>query len=101
MPNPYAVTSTTVTLEPPLDRAAKELLGAESGISVRLDDGRGVRLDPADPRSVGFARDLDRLSSLALPVYLEVDPTTDAITRLPIPYITRVARISYSTKGTY
>ena len=40
-------------------------------------------------------------SSLALPVYLEVDPTTDAITRLPIPYITRVARISYSTKGTY
>jgi hypothetical protein len=99
MPNPNAIISTTVRLEPPVDRAPEELLRAEPGISVELDNGRRVRLDPANPRSVGFARVRDGLSRGALPVYLEIDPATDAITLLLIPYISRVTGISYSTEG--
>jgi hypothetical protein len=99
MPNPNAIVSTTIRLEPPLDQPPEELLSAEAGITVELVDRRRVRLDPADPRSAGFARVLDGLSSRALPVYVEIDPDTDAITRLLIPYIARVAGITYSPEG--
>ena len=90
MPNPNAVVSSGIRLDPPLDRAAAELLRTDRGISVELDDGRRVRLNPADPRSVGFAQILDGLSKQKLPVYLEVDPATSFITRVLIPYVTRV-----------
>jgi hypothetical protein len=38
-----------------------------------------VRLDPANERSAGFAQVLDGLSKQSLPVYLEIDPATNAI----------------------
>jgi hypothetical protein len=94
MPNPNAIVSTTIRLEPSLDRAPEEMLRAEGGIAVQLEGERRVRLDPADERSAGFARVLDGLSKQRLPVYLEVDPATDAITRLLIPHIARVAGLS-------
>lgn len=94
MPNPNAIVSTTVRLEPPLDRAPEEMLRAEGGLSVQLEGERRLRLDPNDERSAGFARVLDGLGKQRLPVYLEVDPATDAITRLLIPHIVRVAGIS-------
>jgi hypothetical protein len=78
MPNPNAVVSTVVRLEPPL---------------VELEEGRRVRLDPEDRRSPGFARVLDGLSKLRLPVYLEVDPETSVVARLLIPYVARVVGI--------
>ena len=96
MPNPNAIVSITVRLEPPLDRAPEEMLRAQGGISVQLDGDRRVRLDPADPHSAGFARVLDGLSKQRLPVYLEIDPATQAITRLFIPLVARVASISSS-----
>ena len=80
MPNPNAVISTVVRLEPPLDRPAEEVL-REGGLSVELEGERRIGLDPADPRSVGFARILDELSRQRLPVYLEVDPATSTLTR--------------------
>src|SRR6266704_358737 len=94
MPNPNAVFSTTIRLEPPLDRAPEELLRTEDGISVELEGERRVRLAPTDPRSAGFARVLDGLSRQRLPVYLEIDPATEAITRLLIPQVARVAGIT-------
>jgi hypothetical protein len=93
MPNPNAVVSTTIRLEPPLDRAPEELLRTEGGISVELEGERRVRLAPTDPRSAGFARVLDGLSRQRLPVYLEIDPATEAITRLLVPQVARVASI--------
>jgi Glutaminase len=99
MPNSNAIVSTTIRLEPPLDRAPEEMLRAEGGISVELEGERRVRLDPADPRSVGFARVLDGLSKNRLPVYVEIDPATEAITRLLIPHVARVVNIS-SSEGT-
>jgi len=93
MPNPNAVVSTVVRFHPPLDRPAAELLRAERGLSVELRDGRRVRLDPANPRSAGLAQILDGLSKRRLPVYLEIDPATSAITRLLIPLVARVVNV--------
>ncbi|HXU39498.1 MAG TPA: protein-glutamine glutaminase family protein [Blastocatellia bacterium] len=96
MPNQNAVVSRTIRLDPPLDRAPGEMLRGERGVSVELEGGRRVRLDPANARSAGFAQVLDGLSKQGLPVYLEVDPATEAITRLLIPHIARVISITSS-----
>jgi hypothetical protein len=93
MPNPNSVVSTVVRLEPPLDRSPEALLRAEGGLSVELEEGRRVRLDPDDQRSAGFARVLDGLNKQGLPVYLELDPETSSIARLFIPYVAHVVDI--------
>jgi hypothetical protein len=66
---PIAIISTLVRLEQPLDQAL-QMLESGVGVSVELDDERRARLDPADPRSSGFARVLDGLGKLMRPVYL-------------------------------
>src|SRR6266566_5671503 len=99
MPNPNAVVSSVIRLEPPLDRAPAEMLRAERGLSVELEGGRRVRLDPANPRSAGFAQILDGLSKQRLPVYLEIDPATTTITRLLIPHATRILGVRPSDEG--
>lgn len=93
MPNPNAIISSVIRLEPPLDRPTADMLRAEGGLSVALEGERRVRLDPDDPRSAGFAQILDGLSKQHLPVYVEVDPETSAISRLLIPHVTRVVGI--------
>lgn len=93
MPNPNAIVSYIIKLDPPLDRSPIELLKSEAGISVELEGGRRVRLDPADPRSPGRAQILDEIRKEQLLVYLELDPTTSVITRLLIPHISRVHQI--------
>lgn len=93
MPDPNAVISTVIRFEPPLDRPLAEMLRREPGLSVELEGERRVRLDPADPRSIGFAQVLDGLSKRRLPVYVEVDPETSVITRLLIPHVTRIIGI--------
>src|ERR687886_491786 len=102
MQNPNAIVSTVIRIEPPLDRPPAEMLRAGDRFSVELEGGRRVRLDPDDPRSAGFIQILDGLSKQRLPVYLEVDPATSAITRLLIPHVTRVVgirQIDYGVLG--
>ncbi|HSB09992.1 MAG TPA: protein-glutamine glutaminase family protein [Blastocatellia bacterium] len=96
MPDPNAIVSRTIRLDPPLDRTPLEMLRSERGLSVELEGGRRVRLDPGNPRSPGFAQVLDGLSKQRLPVYLEIDPATESITRLLIPHVARVISISSS-----
>ncbi|MFD4179591.1 protein-glutamine glutaminase family protein [Rhodococcus sp. NPDC058514] len=97
MTNPLAVVSTIMGIEPPPDQiSAKEPAHV---IDVELERGRHVVLEPADPRSAGFARVLDGLRTLRLPAYLEIDPATSAITRLLIPHATRVIGIRPITVG--
>lgn len=90
MQNPNAIVSAVIKLAPSLDRSPVEILKSEAGITVELEEERRVRLDPADPRSPGFAQLLDGLRTQHMLVYLEIDPATSAITRLLIPRITRV-----------
>src|SRR5215470_10732657 len=93
MPNPNAIVSTSIRIEPPLDRAPAEMLRAERGITVELDGGRRVRLDPANERSVGYAQILDGLARLRRPVYVEINPASNAITRILVPHVARVTRV--------
>jgi glutaminase-like protein len=97
---PTAIISIRVRLEQPLDQAL-ETLRRGAGVSVELDDERRARLDPTDPRSEGFARVLDGLGSQRLPAYLEIDSDTEALTRLLIPTVARVARIDYDAEGAF
>lgn len=99
MPIPNSIVSAVVRLDPPLDRAPAEMLRTDRGIAVELDGGQRVRLDPANPRSVGFALVLDGLSKRKRPVYLEVDPATSFITRVLIPHVTRVVGMSEGADG--
>lgn len=69
------------------------------GLSVELDEGRNVRLDPENPRSEGFARVLAGLSELRHPVYLELDPKTEAVSRLIIPAVGEVRDVREVADG--
>ena len=99
MPNANAIVSSVIRLDTPLEGATAGTLRAQGGASIELDDGRRVRLDPENPRSAVFAQVLDGLSRQKLPVYVEVDPATSAITRVLIPYVTRVADVQPSEDG--
>jgi hypothetical protein len=83
MPNPNAVVSTVLGVEP----------HDEGGSVVALDEGRSVRLDPEDARSPAFARILEDVSRARVPVYLEVEPPTSRITRILIPLVARVVAV--------
>jgi hypothetical protein len=98
MPKSNAILSTTARLEPPLDRAPEEMLRAEGGLSVQLEN-RSVRLDPDDPRSAGFAQVLDGLAKLRRPVYVEFDPVTNAVTRVLVPEVSRVVAFTPTDAG--
>ena len=93
MPNPNAVVSRVIRFDPPLDRPRAEMLRAERGLSVELEDGRRVQLDPEDPRSAGFLQVLEGLSKLHSPVYLEIDPNKSTISRILIPHLTRIVDV--------
>lgn len=90
MPNPNAIVSTVIRFEQQEMKAAPGASLREGrGVSVELEGGRRVRLDPGDERSEGFAQILAGLSEQRLPVYVEVDDD-DAVQRLLVPYLTRV-----------
>ncbi len=93
MPNPNGILARSIQLEPPLDRSPEELLRELGSITVVLDGERRLSLNVADPRAAGFARVLDGFHSARLPVYVEVDPEDDTITRILMPLTVRVVEI--------
>jgi hypothetical protein len=93
MPSPNVIVSAVAGFEPALDRPPAELLRSERGLSVVLAEGRRVRLDPTNPRSVGFAQVLEGARRQGLPVYVETDLATSSMTRLLVPYVARVTAV--------
>jgi len=91
MPNPNALVSNVLRVEPAPDAGRDRF--------VVLEGERRVRLDAGNPRSAGYAQILEGLSKLRTPVYLEVDPATSAVTRLLIPLVTRVLALRESNDG--
>lgn len=84
MPNRNAIVSSVVRVE---------------GTSVQLGNRREVRINPERTGTGGLALILERLSWMKRPVYLEIDPGTSEITRLLLPYVTRVAGVRPSDDG--
>ena len=99
MPNPNAIVSRIARFEPPVDQPILDILKAEGGLSVVLEDNQVVRLDPEDERSPGFAQILEGLQKLEKPVYIEVNPETSTVSRLLIPHVSRVAAIKLIDEG--
>lgn len=99
MPNPNAILSNRIRFDPPLEGRdlAEAVRGGEQ--SVDLGGDRRIRLDPADERSVGFARVLSELAGLGLPAYLELDSESGRIERLLIPTVGRVLSVATSEDG--
>ena len=90
MANSNAIVSRFVMVTGPARRgAAPELSGFE------LEDGRTLRFDPNNPRSNGFARVLAGLAELRRPVYVEVDPETEAVSRLLLPHLGLVTEAGF------
>lgn len=94
---PEGILSAVIRM-PPRDQSREELLERDE-LTVELEGGRRVRLDPGDPRSLGFAATLDGLSDLGLPVYLELNPEAATIARLLIPLVARVADLLPAEDG--
>jgi hypothetical protein len=101
MPNPNAVVSRVIRLDPPLDRPVDDVLRAEGGLWVELDGERRLRLDPQDSRSSGFAQVFDGLRRQNLPGYIEFDPDTSAVTGIRIPYLSPVLGIRTVDRGVF
>src|SRR3954468_10683563 len=101
MANRNAVVSTVFRLEPPVDRRVADTLRSADGLSIEIEDGRRLRLDPADPRSVAFAEVLNGLREQGRPAYLEFDPDTSAVTRVRIPYVSPVLALRTVDRGVF
>jgi len=99
MAKPEGSLTRVIRFTHPLDRPPTEMLRIEDGLFVELEGERRARLDPRNPRSVGFLRVLDGLRQHRLPVYLEVEPETRTIVRLLIPHVTRVVGIRQIDTG--
>jgi hypothetical protein len=100
MPNPNAIvdkiSAITPTLRTPADEFLKTVPG---GMWIKLAGGQTAKLDAADPRAGIYAEILDELRDMGTPVYLEVDPATQAISRLLIPLTVRVAAVTAMESG--
>jgi len=92
---PNQIVAIITRIDPPVEKlSAAELLRQHSeGITIVFEGEQSTRLYPGD-RAVGLLEILDGLRQLRTPAYVELDPDTQAITRLLIPLVTRVAAIS-------
>jgi hypothetical protein len=95
------IVSRVARFDPPLEHPPAELLRSEAGLAIELEDGRRVRLDPGDTRSIAYAQILESLRTQRRPVYLELDPATAAIRRMLIPHVTRVLAINPIDSGVF
>jgi hypothetical protein len=95
MPNPNAIVGNVARISPSVERmsAAQLLRETATGVSITFEDQQLARLYPGD-RAAGMLEVLEELRKMQTPAYVEVDPATRAITRLLIPLVTRVLRIS-------
>ena len=93
------VVSTRFQLLPPIDdRDPAELLTAEEGVALQLEDGRRIQLDPGDARSPGFIRVVDGLARQGRPVAFELD-LEDRIVRLFTPHVSQVISLREIDRG--
>lgn len=95
MANPDTIVGQISRIDPPLGiRAA-----SPAGRTVHFSDGRTVRLDPGNPYSISYGEILDDMRQAGIPVYVECDPKTGAITQLRVPLVVTVSDIVRTESG--
>lgn len=67
--------------------------------SVSFQSGQSAFLDRANPRSQVWAEVLESTQQTNLPVYIEVNPTTNVITQLLIPLVVQVQSLTPNAAG--
>ncbi|WP_136666829.1 protein-glutamine glutaminase family protein [Flavobacterium sp. H122] len=90
MQNPNTVVSKIIRFKSATEGNVSELLKGGRQLSIELEGGRHVLLDPSNPRSAGFAQILEGVFKLRIPVYMEIDSKSEAVTLILIPYVARV-----------
>jgi hypothetical protein len=86
MANPNAVFGTIAEL-------------SREAAAVVLEGGRDVRFDRTDRRVTAFLNVLEDLQRRKMPVYIELDPGSGFITRVRLPKLVRVQRITEEADG--
>jgi Glutaminase len=71
----------------------------EEQLTVELEDGLLLSLDPESPFSEGYMQVLEGTIEPELPVYLEFDPDTALITVIRLPHITRIVDLRDGQEG--
>ncbi len=92
------VVATRYRIVPHVDREPSEMLGSDEGVSIEIDDGSRVALDPSDQRSAGFISVIDRLRDAGRPVAFELD-AVGRIARLFVPHVSPVHRVNPLDRG--
>jgi hypothetical protein len=88
--------NTHVGLIARLDQPSQAAVGEAT---VHLQGGGSYQLDPADPKSAGWAVILSELHQAGEPVYLDVDPQTNQVRRLLLPQLLRVTAVAPQPAG--
>ena len=92
------IVTTRFRMIPPIDREPSEMLESDEGLSIDVEDGLRIALDPDDRRSAGFAKVIDRLGGAGRPVAFELD-ADGHIARLFLPHVSPVRRVYPLDRG--
>lgn len=99
MPNPNAIVGLVSRIDPPVTRSGAEMFRQFPDVfSVEVAGERPARLYPSE-EAAGQLEILEGLRALETPVYLEISPDTQAITRLLIPLVSEVVSIKEAPDG--
>jgi len=98
MPNPNAIVALVSRIKPGIVKPCAEMLKEHpEGFSIEFEDKQSARIGPSE-RAAGTLEILNELQKIQLPVYVEVEPETREISRLLIPLVCKVEKISDDNK---
>jgi hypothetical protein len=95
MSSSYIIVGHISKIDPPL---SVRVVPTE-GRRVYFSDGLFAYLDSGNPCSIGYGEILDDIRHTGIPVYIEFDPKTRAITQLRIPVVVTVGNIMRTASG--
>jgi hypothetical protein len=100
MPRTNAIIAPVVSISPSVTRKGVEMIreAAPGGFSIEFGGKQTARLLPEE-RNAWMLEILEALRKSGNPVYVEVHPDTQAVTRILLPLVSRIDRISEGKEG--
>lgn len=99
MPESNTIISTSVRIAESTGHARDQAFKDGANVTVELDQGRRVYLEPNSPKSAVLEKILGNLAKIGHPVCLQVDPETSTVARIFIPHVARVTAIQPTEIG--